>query len=237
MACIALEYAFVPTIILDHKSPDACAILENLQREDLTAPDMALAIKRIIEKGELTQNELAHFLGKSKSWVSKINKLGKLVEDYGGENGVVSFTKLSLSTYLELLDTPELLIMAEDERWNQKRAREIAEKKKSKSEHNSKKNEEYSKDPVDNYLINKSLKKLEKYEPIEISNTGFKINRFKYDKSFGYSTELLLEKIERLQIQLELVITVLRKNLGLDPNSHNMASNEFNLLDQIPFEF
>lgn len=68
----------IPAIIRDFTDEEMMqvALLENLQREDLSAIEEAKAYKSIIESMRLTQDELAKKLGKSRSHIT--NMLGLL---------------------------------------------------------------------------------------------------------------------------------------------------------------
>lgn len=68
----------IPAIIRDFSDEEMMqvALLENLQREDLSAIEEAKAYKSIIESLRLTQDELAKKLGKSRSHIT--NMLGLL---------------------------------------------------------------------------------------------------------------------------------------------------------------
>ncbi len=68
----------IPAIVKDFSDDEMMqvALLENLQREDLTAIEEAKAYKSIIESLRLTQDELAKKLGKSRSHIT--NMLGLL---------------------------------------------------------------------------------------------------------------------------------------------------------------
>ena len=68
----------IPAIIRDFSDDEMMqvALLENLQREDLSAIEEAKAYKSIIESLRLTQDELAKKLGKSRSHIT--NMLGLL---------------------------------------------------------------------------------------------------------------------------------------------------------------
>ena len=57
------------------------AILENLQREDLTSLEEAKAYNLLIKKTNLTQSELAKNLGKSRSYITNHLRLLKLPND------------------------------------------------------------------------------------------------------------------------------------------------------------
>ncbi len=68
----------IPAIVRDFTDDEMMqvALLENLQREDLTAIEEAKAYKSIIESLRLTQDELAKKIGKSRSHIT--NMLGLL---------------------------------------------------------------------------------------------------------------------------------------------------------------
>ena len=65
----------IPAIIknFDDKKIQEIAMIENLQREDLNPVDEALGIKQLMQDYDLTQEEVASTLGKSRSAVA--NKL------------------------------------------------------------------------------------------------------------------------------------------------------------------
>lgn len=68
----------IPAILRDFTDEQMIqiALLENIQRENLNAIEEAIAYKQMIEKLDLTQEELSHKLGKSRSHVT--NMLGLL---------------------------------------------------------------------------------------------------------------------------------------------------------------
>src|SRR5690625_4645729 len=57
------------------------ALLENLQREDLTIVEEAIAYKSLIEELNLTQEELSQKLGKSRSHIANTMRLLSLPEE------------------------------------------------------------------------------------------------------------------------------------------------------------
>lgn len=72
----------VPVIVKDlddHKMMEI-ALLENLQREDLTVIEEALAYKSLIETLNITQDELAKKIGKSRSHIANTIRLLTLPE-------------------------------------------------------------------------------------------------------------------------------------------------------------
>jgi len=75
--------AEIPAIIKD--VPDEAAIamslIENIQRENLNAIDEALALQRLMQEFELTQQEVADAVGKSRTTVTNLLRLLGLNED------------------------------------------------------------------------------------------------------------------------------------------------------------
>ena len=98
----------IPAIVKDFSDDEMMqiALLENLQREDLTAIEEAKAYKSIIETMNITQDELAKKVGKSRSHITNILGLLKLptsVQD------MVLYNKLSMghARVLSKLDDKE----------------------------------------------------------------------------------------------------------------------------------
>lgn len=73
----------IPVIIKDYDDNKMMeiALLENLQREDLTVIEEAQAYKNLIEKLNLTQAELSKKIGKSRSHIANTMRLLSLPED------------------------------------------------------------------------------------------------------------------------------------------------------------
>lgn len=73
----------VPVIVrdLDDKSTLALALIENLQREDLTPLEEASALMRLRDEFALTQQEVAEAVGKSRSAVTNLLRLLNLAEE------------------------------------------------------------------------------------------------------------------------------------------------------------
>ena len=86
----------VPAIIrnLEDNQMMEIALLENLQRENLSAIEEALAYKTMLEKLGLTQEELSNRVGKSRSHVTNILGLLRLPKDV---QELVTSNKLSMA--------------------------------------------------------------------------------------------------------------------------------------------
>lgn len=81
-----LQWEEVPAIVrmLNDKETASIALIENLQREELTAIEEALAYQQLLEIHSLTQEALAQRLGKGQSTVAnklRLLKLPKFVQD------------------------------------------------------------------------------------------------------------------------------------------------------------
>lgn len=81
-----LEWTEVPAIVrdLNDKETASIALIENLQREELTAIEEALAYQQLLELHSLTQEALAQRLGKGQSTVAnklRLLKLPQFVQD------------------------------------------------------------------------------------------------------------------------------------------------------------
>ncbi|MFJ8064273.1 nucleoid occlusion protein [Psychrobacillus sp. NPDC096426] len=78
-----LQWTEVPAIIrnLSDKETASIALIENLQREELTAIEEAVAYQKLLKLHELTQEALAQRLGKGQSTVANKLRLLKLPEE------------------------------------------------------------------------------------------------------------------------------------------------------------
>jgi len=78
-----LQWTEVPAIVrnLTDKETASIALIENLQREELTAIEEAVAYQKLLELHELTQEALAQRLGKGQSTVANKLRLLKLPDE------------------------------------------------------------------------------------------------------------------------------------------------------------
>lgn len=79
-ACKRLGLTTIPAVVrdIDDKVMAEIALLENLQREDLTIIEEATAYQTLIERYDLTQQELADRLGKSRAHIANALRMLKL---------------------------------------------------------------------------------------------------------------------------------------------------------------
>ena len=77
------QLAEVPCLI--NNVPDeaavAIALIENIQREDLNAMEEAIALQRLLSEFELTHQQVADAVGKSRATVSNLLRLNQLNDD------------------------------------------------------------------------------------------------------------------------------------------------------------
>ena len=104
----------IPAIVRDFTDDQMMeiALLENLQRENLSAIEEAVAYKAMIEHMNLTQDELAKRVGKSRSHVTNIIgllRLPKVVQDMISDNRITMGHARALS---KLNDDEEIIELA-----------------------------------------------------------------------------------------------------------------------------
>jgi len=70
----------VPCLIknVEDNAAIAIALIENIQRENLNAMEEAIAFKRLLDEFELTHNEVAKAVGKSRTTISNLLRLNNL---------------------------------------------------------------------------------------------------------------------------------------------------------------
>src|ERR1700722_16749941 len=78
--------ADIPTIVreLTDREAVAVALIENIQREQLTAAEEARALKRLVEEYSLTHEAVAEFVGRSRAAVSNLLRILDLPEQVIG---------------------------------------------------------------------------------------------------------------------------------------------------------
>lgn len=79
-AALQLGWQQIPAIIKQMSDTEAAsfAVIENLQREELTAIEEARAYRKLMELNDLTQGQLAQNIGKSQSFIANKLRLLKL---------------------------------------------------------------------------------------------------------------------------------------------------------------
>lgn len=103
----------VPVIIQTFLDNEALriALIENIQREDLTPIEEAEGYKRLIEEGNYKQEELANLLGKSRSHIANMLRLNQLPQKV---KILVESKQLSMGHVRALLTTDNIESLAQE---------------------------------------------------------------------------------------------------------------------------
>lgn len=129
----------VPAIVrnLDDTQMMEIALLENLQRENLSAIEEAIAYKTMIEKLNLTQEELSNKIGKSRSHITNMLGLLRLPEEVQNMVNSNQLTMGHARALSKLEDEDKIIHLAHDIVDNKVSVRKVeyqtgAEEKKNK---------------------------------------------------------------------------------------------------------
>ena len=122
--------------ILTNENPTEVALIENIQREDLSPIEEAEAYENLINKNGYTQNQLADIVGKARSTIAHILTLNKLPERIKRE---CLGTQTSKRILLEIAkeETEEEMINRYQEYINLKLNSDDLRKKRKKRDKNS----------------------------------------------------------------------------------------------------
>lgn len=118
----------------DQKDIDILSLVENIQREDLSALEEAEAYKKLMDDFSMTQEEIAKSMGKSRSYIANTIRLLKLNQE---ETDALAARKISASqarTLLSIKDEDERKKTLDDfinKRINVRDAEKISKKKNS----------------------------------------------------------------------------------------------------------
>ena len=173
----------IPAIVKDFSDEmmREIALLENLQRENLTAIELAWAYKGIIDSLHITQDELASKIGKSRSSVT--NTLGLLRLPNSVQNMILD-GELSMGHARELSkleDNDKILEYAKNIVDNNLSVREV--------ENLSKVNETKKKNPINRVSKDREYDYIER-ELKEIFGTKVKVGNKKIEISFNNNNDL-----------------------------------------------
>ncbi len=102
----------IPALIVKDQSKDLRidALIENIQRVDLSSIDEAFAVKEIIESSEIKQQDVAKMLGKSKNYISRLLKITSISPEIikkFKEGKILSSSILSEISYVEDISLQE----------------------------------------------------------------------------------------------------------------------------------
>ena len=106
----------IPALVKDlgEAAAFAVALVENLQREDLTPLEEAEGYRRLIDEYGLTQEDLAQRLGRERSTIANILRLLKLPEEVRGELATGALSMGHARALLGLEDSKAMLDLARE---------------------------------------------------------------------------------------------------------------------------
>jgi len=118
-----LQWTEVPAIVrnLTDKETASIALIENLQREELTAIEEAVAYQKLLELHELTQEALAQRLGKGQSTVANKLRLLRLPDEVQQAILQRKISERHARALIAIKDQPlqlEILQLAIENDWN-----------------------------------------------------------------------------------------------------------------------
>ena len=161
--------SYVPAIIsaLDDRKSAEVAIVENVQRRDLSSIEEAKSYKALLDKGYLTQEELAKKMGLSQSAISnklRLLSLSEKVQDALMENKISERHARSLLQLADVKEQEEWLTKIIEERLT---VRELDKRLKGIKDTNNSNNENIEDIPIIEFVPN--IKELQEKEDISSS--------------------------------------------------------------------
>jgi ParB family chromosome partitioning protein len=100
-ACKLLERETIPAVVTEG-NPDEIALIENIQRENLTPIEEAEALAKIMERHGYRQQDLGRIVGKAQNTVSETLQLNKLPQTIKDEYRTSDIINISKSALVEL---------------------------------------------------------------------------------------------------------------------------------------
>ncbi|MDD3241213.1 MAG: ParB/RepB/Spo0J family partition protein [Bacilli bacterium] len=234
----------IPAIIrnLDDKETSKVALLENLQRKDLTAIEEARTYQKILELDAMTQEELGKTMGKSQPSIANKLRLLELPDEIQDSLLHNQISERHARSLLSLKTTDEQIAMLNKIITNRMTVREVDEEIKqitgvSNVESSEEQYQENSNNLVEE-IKNKStdiitpvektanINDLLRFNPPMVEETKpEEVNQFKY---VGHKEELITPKIEE------------KETSGYDANLINLQTpifgNNVNVLSELEEE-
>ncbi|CAO3441159.1 ParB/RepB/Spo0J family partition protein [Azospirillum endophyticum] len=101
----------IPALVLDTDDAQALALIENVQRVDLHAIDVARSLERLVEEKGLTQDQAAVLIGKSQEYVARLLGILRLPADILDDAPQQSH--VSVSVLMELSELGDVGLQAQ----------------------------------------------------------------------------------------------------------------------------
>lgn len=112
-ASVLADKKTIPSIIMNLNDKDSIeiALIENVQRTDLTPIEEAISYKKILDMGYIKQEDLAHKLGKNQSTIANKLRLLNLDEDVQAALLETKISERHARSLLKLKDTNDQKMM------------------------------------------------------------------------------------------------------------------------------
>ena len=111
-ACKSLKMKTINAIVIKNtseKSDALAAIIENVQREDLSVLEEAIAYDKLIKNYKMKHEDIAKSTGKSRSYITNLLRILSLNE---GVKKLLNEKKISFGHARALLNAPNQLVLA-----------------------------------------------------------------------------------------------------------------------------
>ncbi len=224
------------------------ALIENIQREDLNAIEEAETYDEIMKTFNITQEDLAKKIGKSRTSVSNSIRLLKLPQEVKDEiiKGNITEGHAKVLIGLEYNEIIRILSRIKSEQLSVRQVENIVSKRK-KPEHEITEIQKKKKDPQQNKeIVKEKIKKnkitlrggelveeaLSEYESID-ENKNESITKNDYDYTYNNSPDDIPD-IENLNEFLKIVQLELRKIFKSGVTIHHEPSNKGKI--EIPYK-
>lgn len=102
----------VPVVVMDETTDNESlelALIENIQRHDLNPIEEATAYARLIDEFKLTQEEVAHKVGRKRSTITNVLRLLNLPKTLQNDVSMGNITEGHARVLLRLKDSPQLM--------------------------------------------------------------------------------------------------------------------------------
>lgn len=185
--------AEVPVYIkeLDDRQTMQMALIENIQRQDLSPVEEALAYKNLMESYDMTQQQLAQAVGKSRSAVANSLRLLELEEEVRGmvDSGDISFGHAKVLLGLTKQKQAEFAKKVQNEGLSVRQLEAALEE----AERDAQKQDADNRQSLRKRSVKKERPFLKEFEMAVNANSDVKV-KAKSDSSGGVRVELRLPK-------------------------------------------
>ena len=204
----------VPCVVMelsDNESAEV-AVIENIQRKEMTPLEEAKAFKKILDKGYLTQDELAKRMGKSQSSIAnklRLLNLDEVVQDAILDGKISERHARSLLKIEDKIEQRNVLGEIINNRLTVRQTDELIKEKYNKTDDNANQNENTIQPNIDTNKVNNDLNNIFK----EQINSEQQPNNNEFDDPYSF--------MSRPEVNIPI------------PNSNNEVNPQLNIMNNI----